>query len=210
MFKIAVTVPRDGFRPGPENIFGKYHPFFSSISGCAVSDSSQCLLPDAGKESAVVIDTPPVAGTPTTSAGAKVAGLEGDAWMTPDKNSQEIETTLQTLLPPVLTGPKSVAHSGQANVSLIKGLCLSFSELASEELYAASHCCVASYSNSPSSGPFVMASPTIPESNTDTVVSAKAGVTTPSKQQVVLALGSRRCSRRQLSRHLPTVSQQMS
>ena len=36
--KIAVTVPKGGFRLGHGNIFGKYHPFFSSDSSCDISD----------------------------------------------------------------------------------------------------------------------------------------------------------------------------
>ena len=202
--KIAVTVPRGGFRPIPGNTFGKYHPFFTSEYGCVKSDFSQCLLSDAVKQQGEVIDTPLGVDALSTGMGAQMAGPMGDSSMVMDKNPQELKPALQ-----VQTGSESVTYSSQANVASPRnnGQCSRFFGSASEELHTVSPFCVADYANSPSSGPSVMASPIIPESNTHTVVSAKAGVTTPSKQQVVLALGSRRCSRRQLSRHLPTVSQ---
>ena len=37
---IAVTKPRDGFRPGPGSIVRKYNTYFSSDSGCEVIDNS--------------------------------------------------------------------------------------------------------------------------------------------------------------------------
>ena len=207
--KIAVTVPRGGFRPIPGNTFGKYHPFFTSEYGCVKSDFSQCLLSDAVKQQGEVIDTPLGVDALSTGMGAQMAGPMGDSSMVMDKNPQELKPALQ-----VQTGSESVTYSSQANVTSPRnnGQCSRFFGSASEELHTVSPFCVADYANSPSSGPSVMASPIIPESNTgtpsplsdnccdnfrssldlsgtDTVVSAKAGVTTPSKQQVVLASG---------------------
>ncbi|KAG2611446.1 hypothetical protein PVAP13_4KG146115 [Panicum virgatum] len=161
--KIAVTVPRGGFRPIPGNTFGKYHPFFTSEYGCVKSDFSQCLLSDVVKQQGEVIDAPLGVDALSTAMGAQMAGPMGDSSMVMDKNPQELKPALQ-----VQTGSESVTYSSQANVTPPRNN---------------------DYANSPSSGPYVMASPIIPESNTDTVVSAKAGVTTPSKQQVVLASG---------------------
>jgi len=47
---IAVTKPRDGFRPGPGSIVRKYHTYFSSDSGCEVIDNSQFSYSDADKQ----------------------------------------------------------------------------------------------------------------------------------------------------------------
>jgi len=207
--KIAVTVPRGGLRPIPGNTFGKYHPFFTSEYGCVKSDFSQCLLSDAVKQQGEVIDTPLGVDALSTGMGAQMAGPMGDSSMVMDKNPQELKPALQ-----VQTGSESVTYSSQANVTSPRnnGQCSRFFGSASEELHTVSPFCVADYANSPSSGPSVMASPIIPVSNTgtpsplsnnccdnfrssldlsgtDTVVSAKAGVTTPSKQQVVLASG---------------------
>ncbi|KAG2603728.1 hypothetical protein PVAP13_4NG007101 [Panicum virgatum] len=115
------------------------------------------------KQQGEVIDTPLGVDALSTGMGAQMAGPMGDSSMVMDKNPQELKPALQ-----VQTGSESVTYSSQANVTPPRNN---------------------DYANSPSSGPYVIASPIIPESNTDTVVSAKAGVTTPSKQQVVLASG---------------------
>jgi len=77
---IAVTKPRDGFRPGPGSIVRKYHTYFSSDSGCEVIDNSQFSYSDADKQPVfedvasptVVSDVASIGNT-----GASCAALEG-------------------------------------------------------------------------------------------------------------------------------------
>jgi len=137
--KIAVTVPRGGFKPVPGNTFVK--------------------------QQGEVIDTPLGVDTLSTGMGAQMAGPIGDSSMVMDKNPQELKPALQ-----VQTGSESVTYSSQANVTSPRnnGQCSRFFGSASEELHTVSPFCVADYANSPSSGPSVMASPIIPESNTGT------------------------------------------
>jgi len=116
--KIAVTVPKGGFRLGHGNIFGKYHPFFSSDSSCDISNISQCLLSDAVEQPAEVVNTPVGVGASLTSVGAIVLGRVGDSCLAMEGAADLVQGAAPLVVDPAGSPQRAVAQNEMATAML--------------------------------------------------------------------------------------------